>query len=234
VAAAILVVCGLKREAALATGPATIMAFGNAATLQARFVALASRPLRAVVSFGLCGGLDPDLRPGDVVLGSGVVSRDESVPADDALTRALESRLAGAGVRAARRPMAAADAPVTTTAAKRALREKTGAAAVDMESLAAALFARARGAPFAIVRAVSDPAGRDLPPLVLAAVDAGGHVDVGAVIRGLARSPGDLPGLVATAFDSGAAFRALRRCGPIFQSLDLDRRDRQSSGLRCR
>lgn len=223
----ILVVCGLKREADLVTGPATITAFGNAVTLQARFAALAGDPLRAVVSFGLCGGLDPDLRPGDVVLGSGVGSPDESIPADDGLTQALERRLGAAGLLVARRPMAAAAAPVLTAAAKRALRENTGAAAVDMESLAAARFARTHGAPLAIVRAVGDPAERNLPPLVLAALDAGGHVDVGAVIRGLARAPGDLPGLVAAAFDSGAAFRALRRCGRIFQSLGPDSRDRQ-------
>ncbi|RBP12195.1 hopanoid-associated phosphorylase [Roseiarcus fermentans] len=211
----VLIVCGLKREAALAAGPGAIVAFGNGATLQARFAALADTPLRMVVSFGLCGGLDPSLRSGDVLLGSEVVARSESVATDEALTLALERRLAEAGVPATRGKFAAADAPVLTAGEKRALRETTGAAAVDMESLAAGRFARARGAPFAILRAVSDPADRDLPPLVLAALDADGEVDVGAVVRGLARSPAALPGLIAAAFDSGAAFRMLRRCGRL-------------------
>lgn len=214
----VLIVCGLAREAALASGTSTVAAFGDAATLAARFAALGT-PLAMVVSFGLCGGLDPGLRSGDVVLGTRVLAAGESVPTDAALTEALRRRLAEAGVRASRGSFAAADAPVLTAGAKRALREKTGAVAVDMESLAAARFARARGAPFAILRAVSDPAFRDLPPLVLAAVDGGGRVNVGAVMRGLARSPWALPGLIAAGVDSAAAFRALRRCRAGFRGL---------------
>ena len=209
----VLIVSGLRREAALAAGPDTIAAFGDASTLRARFVALADRPLRAVVSFGICGGLDPQLRPGDAVLGTAVISQGESVAADEALTLALERLLVAGGERSVRGTIAAADAPVLTAGEKRALRQNTGAAAVDMESLAAGRYAEARGAPFAILRAVSDPAGRDLPPLVLAAVDPEGDVDVGAVIRGLVRSPAQLPELVAAAFDSAAAFRTLRRWG---------------------
>ena len=92
-AGSILIVSGLKREATLAAGPDTSAAFGNASTLQARFAALADVPLRMVVSFGLCGGLDPKLRSGNVVLGSAVVARGECVATDEALTLALERRL---------------------------------------------------------------------------------------------------------------------------------------------
>ena len=94
-------------------------------------------------------------------------------------------------MRVVRGTFAAADAPVLTAEEKSALRHATGAVAVDMESLAAGRFAAARAAPFAILRAVSDPADRDLPRLVLAAVDADGGVNVGAVDRALVRSPGE-------------------------------------------
>lgn len=53
---------------------------------------------------------------------------------------------------------------VTVTAEeKRALREKTGGAAVEMESAAVAAKAAAWGVPFHSIRAVSDTAAEDLP-----------------------------------------------------------------------
>jgi hopanoid-associated phosphorylase len=210
-----LIVSGLKREAAVFAGPDPVSACGNAAVLRLRFDELADLPLRTVISFGICGGIDPALRPGDIVLGTEVVRYGESVTADPALTQALERRLASGGERAICGKVVAADAPVLTAGQKSALRAATGAAAVDMESFVAGRFAEARGAPFAILRAVSDPAERDLPPLVVAAVDPSGGVNCGALIRGLVGSPAQLSGLIAAALDSAAAFRVLRRCGRL-------------------
>ncbi len=55
------------------------------------------------------------------------------------------------------------DRVAVTAAEKAALREKTGAAAVDMESAAVKRKAEEWGVPFRSVRAVSDVAGEDLP-----------------------------------------------------------------------
>lgn len=210
-----LIVCGLKREAAVFAGPDALSAYGDGPTLQSKLDQLADRPLRMVVSFGLCGGLDPALSRGDIVLGTEVVSGGQSVTPDAALTEALKRRLVDGGERPVLGRIAAAEAPVLTRQGKSALHDATGAAAVDMESLAAGLFARARGVPFAILRAVCDPAHRDLPPLALAAVDPAGGVKVGAVIAGLIRSPSHLRGVIAAAVDSAAAIRALRRCSRL-------------------
>jgi len=55
------------------------------------------------------------------------------------------------------------DSVIVTAAAKRALRERTAGAAVDMESAAIAKIAAEWNVPFHCVRAVSDLAGDDLP-----------------------------------------------------------------------
>ena len=211
----VLIVSGLRREAAIAAGPDAITVCGDEPTLRARLAELAGLPVRMVVSFGICGGLDPTLRSGDIVLGTEVVSGRESLVADAALAQALERRFAGLGARVVLGRIAASDAPVLTAEAKAKLRAATGAVAVDMESRIAARLAVARGAPLAILRAVSDPAERNLPPLVLNAIRPDGGANIGAVIRGLVGSPAQLPGLLAAAFDSAAALRALRRCRGI-------------------
>ncbi len=117
--------------------------------------------------------------------------------------------------------MTAADAPVLTAGAKSDLRRATEAAAVDMESFIAGQYALKQRIPFVILRAVSDPAERDLPPVVLKAVDPDGGINVRAVIRELIRSPGQLAGLGAAALDSRAAFRALSRCRRLLPGLFL-------------
>ena len=202
-------------------GPGRTTLCGDASTLRAGLAALSSPGPSLVVSWGLCGGLDPRLRPGDLILGAELISTDGAVRTDEAVTSSLARRLPAAGARVHIERVAAADAPVLTAAAKADLRRASGAAAVDMESLIAGRYALKQQTPFVILRAVADPAGRDLPPVVLKAVDSDGGIDAKAVIRELVRSPGQLAGLGAAARDSGAAFEALKRCGGLLPGLFL-------------
>ena len=220
-AASVLIVSGLKREAAILAGPGRLAICGDASTLRAKLAELTCQPIILVISWGVCGGLDPRLRPGDLILGAEVVSAEGRINTDEAVTSSLAQRLIDAGARVAVERVAGASSPVSTARAKAELRLATGAAAVDMESLTAGRFALERRTPFAILRAVADPADRDLPPLVLSAVNSDGRINAAAVLGDLVRSPGQLTGLVAAARDSRAAFRALSRCRGLLPGLFL-------------
>jgi hypothetical protein len=211
-AASLLIISGLRREAAILAGPGRISICGDASTLRARLFDLADLRPRLVMSWGICGGLDSRLRPGDLVIGAELISGEGSIRSDDAIASSLERRLIDAGRRVVLERIAAADAPVLSAVAKAELRSATGASAVDLESLIAGRFARERRARFAILRAVADPADRDLPPLVAKAVDPDGRINVAAAMGELIRSPGQFAGLLAAARDSRMAFRTLSRC----------------------
>jgi adenosylhomocysteine nucleosidase len=202
----------LQREAAILAGPGRISICGDASTLRARLAELSDMAPALVISWGLCGGLDAGLRPGDLIVGAEVVSEAGVIPTDEAVTSSLRRRLTDAGARVALGRFVGVEAPVLTASAKAELRRATGAAAVDMESAIAGRFALERHAPFAILRAVADPADRDLPRLVVKAMDSAGRINVAAVIEELIRSPGQFTRLIAAARDSKAAFRALNRC----------------------
>ena len=217
----VLVVCGLKREAAIISGPGRRTLCGNGPTLRAKLTEAVSPRPSLVVSWGLCGGLDPRLRPGDLILGAGVVAYEGGVRTDETVTALLRQRLADSGARVFVEPLAASDAPVLTAAAKAELRRATEASAVDMESLIAGQFAVKQRVPFAILRAVADPAERDLPPLALKAMAPDGGINVQAVIGELIRSPAQFAALRALAADSSAAFRALKRCRGLLPGLFL-------------
>ena len=219
--ASVLIVCGLKREAAILKGPGRTTLCGDASTLRLKLAEAASLKPSLVVSWGLCGALDPRLRPGDLILAKEVVSDEGAVRADEAVTSSLAQRLGSAGARIFVERLAASDAPVQTAAAKAELRRATGAAGVDMESLIAGRYALEQRVPFASLRAVADPAERDLPPLAVKAVQSDGGINALAVIGELIRSPGQLAGLQALAADSTAAFQALKRCRSLLPGLFL-------------
>jgi adenosylhomocysteine nucleosidase len=154
-----------------------------------------------LVSFGLAGGLDPALRPGMVVIPDGVVSDGEVFLADGALA----ARFGGlTGHRLLAGSAIAADA-VT----KRALLTATGGQAIDLESGSVARVAASHGLPFAVVRAICDPAERDLPPAALVALNQAGAIGFLAVLRSVLRAPGQIPGLLALARDAAQARRGL-------------------------
>ena len=106
--------------------------------------------------------------------------------------------------------MLGAEDVVASAAAKATLFAATGAAAVDLESGAVARVATEHGLPFAVLRAICDPAERDLPPAALIALDRRGAVGVMRVIGSVLAHPGQLAALLALAADAAAARRALR------------------------
>lgn len=223
--APILVVTGLTQEANClhGDGVATLCSGADAQALRTALAARNDAEYSAVISFGLAGGLDPELEPGDPVVATRAVSAFEPSESDarsrSALRQVLVAGFSGAGISARHGAVAGVDAPVLTVAGKSALRASSGAIAVDMESHLADEFARRRGLPFAIVRVVGDPAARALPALATKAVKPSGGVDVPFVMRELARQPAQLADLVRAGLDARAAFATLRRCGGLLSPL---------------
>ncbi|WP_042879886.1 phosphorylase [Cupriavidus necator] len=203
----VLVVTGMEFEARIAAGPHCRVVHGlRGIALEQGVSALASRDCAGIVSFGVAGGLDPALAPGDIVIAERVCADGERYDADVSWTRAMHAVMAHARVGT----IAGADQPVLTVAGKQLLRQACGALCVDMESHIAARMAAACQLPFAACRVVIDPAGRAVPAAAAAGMGEGGKTDVGAVLGGLLRAPWELPGLFRLAGDAAAARGALR------------------------
>jgi len=214
-ASGVLIVCGLKREASILAGAHRLSACGGGSTLKRRLAELAGSKPQLVLSWGLCGGLDPRLRPGNLAIGDEVSFREERIRTDEGVASALKRRLSEAGEQVSAERFAAAEAPILTADEKAQLRLATGAAAVDMESLVAGRFAAELGAPFAILRAVADPAERNLPPLAAKAIDAEGHYRNFLNLQLLVVSPKGEKHLLPLA-QSGPA-RVVRQCVAVVQ-----------------
>ena len=160
---------------------------------------------KALVSLGVAAGLDPDLRPGDLLVPSRIVVTDAAGSHDYFTDLTLCARLGGMTTGA----LLQSDVAVTTVAAKQDLFAATRCVALDMESGILAAAALQAGLPFAALRAVCDPAGSGLPPMALVALDGDGRLRPRAILASLLRRPQQVPALVGLASHASMARRAL-------------------------
>jgi adenosylhomocysteine nucleosidase len=210
----VLIVTGLVQEARIAAGPGMTVICSSSDPQQLRALLTIFDPstIRGVISFGVAGGLDPALKSGDVVVATEVLAGDTRWLAGLTLNDGMIARLGLGRRRVVRGGLAGVEQVVAARAVKAALRSETGAAAVDMESHIAAAYAAEMGLPFAALRVISDPAGRALPALAVAAIKPNGEIDLRKVLQGLARNPLTLRSLVSTGIDFNRALRSLRGC----------------------
>jgi hopanoid-associated phosphorylase len=222
---------GVLRRHAASHDPdvALMIACAGADALRARRMAedLLEAGAGALVSFGIAGGLDPALGPGDIVLPEAVVAPGGPAVVTDAAWRRRVLDLAAAkGLRPTGGKLAGSDQVVATVAGKRALYEATRAVAVDMESHAVALAAQTAGVPFLVIRAVIDPAHRALPNAVRGSIAPDGRARKGLVTARLFLRPWEAPQVNRLRQDTGAALRALggltRALGPALTAYSTD------------
>jgi adenosylhomocysteine nucleosidase len=142
---------------------------------------LATHPPKLVLTCGFAGGLNPELKLGDVIF---------EIPQPSTFNLQLSTY----GATPAK--FFCADHIATTVAEKKALRAETGADAVEMESAAIHAVCRERGIPCATVRVISDTAGEDLPLDFNALSKPDKNLDFGKLFLAIAKSPGKIGALM--------------------------------------
>ncbi|HZF01709.1 MAG TPA: hypothetical protein VE344_07420 [Methylomirabilota bacterium] len=153
-----------------------------------------------VLTCGFAGGLNPELKLGDVIFEIfPSSSRRESAQTEtgnqsEPIDIGCYDKLIAAGAKPAK--IFCADRIATTVAEKKKLRDETGADAVEMESAAIHVVCRERGIPCATVRVISDTANEDLPLDFNTLSKPDKNLDFGKLFLAIAKSPGKIPALM--------------------------------------
>ena len=148
---------------------------------------LATNSPKLVLTCGFAGGLNPDLKLGDVVfeLSDSEIRNPQS---------AIRNSLLAAGAKPAK--FFCANRIAVTVAEKKKLRDETSADAVEMESEAIHAVCRERGIPCATVRVISDTANEDLPLDFNQLAKPDMSLDYGKLALAIAKSPGKIGALL--------------------------------------
>jgi adenosylhomocysteine nucleosidase len=142
---------------------------------------LANNSPKLVLTCGFAGGLNPELKLGDVIF---------EIPQPST----FNLQLSASGAQPAK--IFCADRIATTVAEKKKLRAETGADAVEMESAAIHAVCRERGIPCATIRVISDTANEDLPLDFNALSKPDKNLDFGKLAWAIAKSPGKIGALM--------------------------------------
>jgi adenosylhomocysteine nucleosidase len=165
---------------------------------------LATHSPELVLTCGFAGGLNPDLKLGEVVFEltdrrgefhepqTGRESGARSARPSE--SSSLREKLSAAGAKPAK--FFCADRIATTGAEKKKLRAETGADAVEMESAVIHAVCRERGIPCATVRVISDAANEDLPLDFNVLTKPDMNLDYGKLAWAIAKSPGKIGALL--------------------------------------
>lgn len=209
----ILAVTGLRAEARIAerAGLVPVCAGGAPGRTAAALDAALASAADGIVSFGIAGGLAPGLLPGTLVLADAVIAEDGTRWTTAAEWRVpLRRRLA-----ADEGDVLGAATALATAAVKDAEHRRTGAVAADLESAVAARAAERAALPFLVLRAVADPADRDLPDAALLPLSANGSPNLLRIVVSVLGDPRQIPSLLRLARDARSALRALAGAAPV-------------------
>jgi nucleoside phosphorylase len=143
---------------------------------------LASHTPEQVFTCGFAGGLNPNLKIGDVVFEPSTINHQ------------LSPQLSAVGAKPA--TFFCADQIATTVAEKKKLHAETRADVVEMESAAIHAVCRERGLPCSTVRVISDTAEENLPLDFNALANADKSLNFGKLFFAIAKSPGKIGALM--------------------------------------
>lgn len=182
---------------------------------------------RLLMSWGVAGGLDPEMRPGDLVVPSAVVDEGGgcwpfSAELAGAVAGGLPAPFDWAG-RGQGRCVLGLDRMVLHAEDKTALFALTGALSADMETHRVAQVAADSHVPALAVRAVGDPVDGSVPALAAQALGEDGRTRPGAVARGLVRRPWELGALMRVRRETGLALASLAQSAERVVQTAVDR-----------
>jgi adenosylhomocysteine nucleosidase len=209
---------GLKVEAkiAQAAGFSVVIGTGDR-DHTAALVATAAAGTDCLVSFGIAGGLAPELKAGTVVVSGEVVSEKHHWAIEPSVRRQLSQFARSIG--AVEGLVLGASSILATQIEKKRAWAATRALIVDLESEIVARTATALGIPFIVLRSIADTARRDLPPASLVPLTAEGNPDLLRVLAAVLRRPFQVAGMIGLARETAIALSALTGPARALRSL---------------
>jgi adenosylhomocysteine nucleosidase len=172
---------------------------------------LVSHGATALLSWGYAAALDDRLKAGCLLLPKLIIGANGEIHSVNTEWHRRLSQTLETQQHARTEALVESRAILRTSAEKRALSQRTKAAATDMESAAHARLAEERRLPFIAIRAIIDTASTDIPENVLEALSPHGDISVWKLFISAYLRPADWIGIVRLGIQFNAAQRTLKK-----------------------
>ena len=206
-------VTGLAAEARIARQAGLVAAAGAGTPdgTEHAIRSLIEQGVPGLVSFGIAGGLAPNLASGTLIAPAAVRGVDDEAHWVDVEWHARLTRAAhAAGVPLVVGGILGGEKIAASASEKARLHHATHAIAVDLESHRVGRAAERARIPFLVFRVIADAAERDLPPAALVPLTKSGHPSI-RVLAAIVARPGQLSALLTLARETRAALQVLER-----------------------
>ncbi len=184
----------------------------GAGPLNAGFAAeqLIAHGAQRLISWGCAAALDPQLKPGDLVLATQLLADDGTAMAITHAWQQHTQQLLAQQVPLRTGTLLESVGIVTHAHAKQSLFAASQAVALDMESVAIARVAQQHALEFLAIRAIADPASLSLPLAVSHAMNAAGEMDIRKLLIYIVQHPSEIPALIKLGLHFNAAKYTLK------------------------
>lgn len=198
-----------------------LIAYSGAGPSNARAMAeiLVANGATSLISWGCAAALSDTLKAGDLILADELIDVNHQIVNFESAWQkyALKQLLQDLVVRTG--SLVESEVIVSLSQDKQKLNSKTGAIALDMESIAIAKVASQNHLPFLAIRAIADTVYMDLPQAIKYALNSQGDVVIAKLLINLAMHPTQLPELIKLGFCFSAAQKTLKLVAKTLNSV---------------
>ncbi|MDO9164459.1 MAG: phosphorylase [Methylococcaceae bacterium] len=190
-----------------------VVAYSGTGPENARLAAelLVNQGAEKLISWGCAAALDTMLQPGNLVLATQLIDENQALLATDRQWLKSSQQTLQQHLTIQSGGLAESKTLVASGNEKSQLHKKTGAIAVDMESIAVAKVAMHYQIPFLAIRAIADPTSMDLPKAISAALNKQGDIDLSKLLLFILCHPNEIPGLIKLGLHFQAAKNTLKQ-----------------------
>jgi hopanoid-associated phosphorylase len=164
-----------------------------------------------LISWGCAAGLSLALRAGDLVLADTIMGLDHVKIAVDADWHAHSKQVLAKSCVVHTGCLLTTPQLVASSKDKKQLHLKSGAVALDMESVAIAKVAQQHALPFLAIRVIADSVDTSLPHAVNKALNGQGDVVMKTLLLSIAKNPVEIPRLIRLGLNFRAAKITLKQ-----------------------
>lgn len=186
---------------------------------------LVSKGARALISWGIAGGLDPSLRNGRIIIPDKVIDLQSNVFfTDDYLKKQIIQKLQ-LHLPSHHGPLLQTDKVITSVHEKQNLFKQYQAHAIDMESAAIASVAKEAGLSFTAIRVITDTAHTSLPHWLAHSFNDENKLHAGKFMWGLCRYPRTWKSLTKLVLHGIRAGNSLKKASLLLNFSEINNKE---------